>query len=104
MENRLQPFQPVGKKGIINAIFNRLLSILDEHKLLDWSAISLDGSNIRAMRCAAGAKKNIPISPMIMAWVAHEAVTNALGWFDVCSCAPDDPMKSFSNALVCDFL
>jgi hypothetical protein len=63
----------VGKK-IINFIFNNLLSILDEHKLPDWSAISLDASNIRAMRCAAGAQKNIPISPVIMAWVPHEAV------------------------------
>lgn len=38
------------------------------------SDISLDGSNTHAMRCAAGAQKNIPISPVIMAWVAHEAV------------------------------
>ncbi|CAI1543619.1 Transposase and inactivated derivatives [Serratia fonticola] len=67
-------FNRWAKKGIINSIFNKLLSILDEHELLDWSAISLDGSNIRAMRCAAGAQKNIPISSVIMAWVAHEVV------------------------------
>lgn len=35
-----------------------------------WSATVLDGSNIRALRCAAGAQKNIPISPEITAWVA----------------------------------
>ncbi len=67
-------FNRWAKKGIIKFIFNKLLSILDEHKLLDWPAISLDGINIRAMRCAAGAQKNIPISLVIMAWVAHEAV------------------------------
>ncbi|EBU8907018.1 IS5 family transposase, partial [Salmonella enterica subsp. enterica] len=50
-------FNRWSKSGIINIIFNRLLSILDENDCLDWSAISLDGSNIRACHCAAGAPK-----------------------------------------------
>lgn len=66
-------FNRWSKSGIINIIFNKLLSILDENDYLDWSAISLDGSNIRACHCAAGAQKYILISPQIMRWVAHEA-------------------------------
>ncbi len=38
-------------------IFNRLLHVLDDKKLIDWDAIALDGSNIRALKAAAGAKK-----------------------------------------------
>ncbi|WP_387490331.1 IS5 family transposase [Photorhabdus sp. RM96S] len=53
-------FNRWSKSGIINLIFNKLLSILDEQDLVDWSAISLDGSNIRAAHCAAGAPKKHP--------------------------------------------
>ncbi len=67
-------FNRWSKEGIINLIFNQLLSVLDENDLLDWSAVALDGSNIRALKCAAGAKKNIQISSQIMGWVALEAV------------------------------
>ncbi|EQC00986.1 transposase [Photorhabdus temperata subsp. temperata M1021] len=67
-------FNRWSKSGIINKIFNRLLSILDEKGLLDWPEICLDGSNIRASKDAAGAKKNIPISLTIMRWVAHAVV------------------------------
>jgi len=45
------------KSGVINIIFNRLLSDLDTHGLVNCSATALDGSNIRALRCAAGAQK-----------------------------------------------
>lgn len=62
------------KSGVINIIFNRLLSSLDAHGLIDWSATALDGSNIRALRCAAGAQKNIPISRETAAWVALAVV------------------------------
>lgn len=55
-------------------IFNKLLTLLDTNSLIDWSATALDGSNIRALKCAAGAQKNIPISPEIMGWVALAAV------------------------------
>ena len=62
------------KSGVINIIFNRLLSSFDSHDLADWSATALDGSNIRALKCAAGAQKNSPISPEIMGWVALAVV------------------------------
>ncbi|EKW70807.1 putative transposase [Escherichia coli 96.0932] len=42
---------------MINIIFNRLLSRLDANGFVDWSATALDGSNIRALKCAAGAQK-----------------------------------------------
>ncbi len=58
-------FNRLSKSGVINIIFNRLLSFLDAHGLVDWSATALDGSNIRALKCAAGAQKNIPILPTI---------------------------------------
>jgi transposase len=55
-------FNRWSKSGVINIIFNRLLSSLDAHGLVDWSATALDGSNIRALRCAAGAKKHSDIA------------------------------------------
>lgn len=45
---------------MINIIFNNLLSFLDAHGLVGWSATALEGSNIRALRCAAGAQKKHP--------------------------------------------
>ncbi|MGL5102358.1 MAG: IS5 family transposase, partial [Plesiomonas sp.] len=53
-------FNRWSKSGVINMIFNRLLHILDDKKLIDWDAIALDGSNIRALKAAAGAKKKYP--------------------------------------------
>ncbi|GAB7197924.1 hypothetical protein OS11_42010 [Dickeya oryzae] len=41
----------------MNSIFNKLLQILDEKALIDWDVIALDGSNVRALKAAAGAKK-----------------------------------------------
>ena len=67
-------FNRWSKSRVINIIFNRLLSHLNAHGLVDWSATALDGSNIRALRCAAGAQKNITISPEITAWVALAVV------------------------------
>jgi transposase len=40
-------FNRWSKSGAINIIFNRLLSSLDAHGLVDWSTTALDGSNIR---------------------------------------------------------
>ncbi|AAL72447.1 ISSfl1 ORF1 [Shigella flexneri] len=67
-------FNRWSKSGVINIIFNRLLSLLDANGFIDWSATALDGSNIRALKCAAGAQKNIPISTEIMGRVALAAV------------------------------
>lgn len=47
-------------------IFNRLLQFLYDEKRIDWDAITLDGYNIRTLKAAAGAKKNIPMSLQIM--------------------------------------
>ena len=54
----------------MNNIFNKSLQILDEKELVDWDVIALDGSNIRALKAAAGAKKNIPMNSTILCWVA----------------------------------
>jgi len=66
-------FNRWSKAGVISIIFNKLLQILDEKELIDWDAIALDGSNIRALKAAAGTKKNIQMNPMTMGWVALAA-------------------------------
>jgi len=67
-------FNRWSKSGVINIIFNRLLSALDAHVLVDCPATALYGSNIRALRCAAEGQKNILISPQIAVWVALTVV------------------------------
>lgn len=67
-------FNRWSKSGVINSIFNKLLQILDESELIDWDAIALDGSNIRALKAAAGAKKNTPMNSRSMGLVALEVV------------------------------
>ncbi len=42
----------------MNSIFNKLLQILDEKALIDRDVIALDGSNVCALKAAAGAKKH----------------------------------------------
>jgi len=66
-------FNRWSKAGVINCIFNKLLQILDGKRWVDWDAIALDGSNIRALKAAAGAKKNTPMNSAVMGWVALEA-------------------------------
>ncbi|MBN3064288.1 IS5 family transposase [Pectobacterium aquaticum] len=48
------------KAGIMNSIFNKLLQIPDEKALIDWDVIALDGSNVRALKAAAGGEKKHP--------------------------------------------
>ncbi|CTQ23781.1 transposase (fragment) [Klebsiella variicola] len=50
-------FNRWSKTRVMNSIFNKLLQILDEKELVNWDVIALDGSNIRALKAAAGAKK-----------------------------------------------
>ena len=50
-------FNRWSKQGIINIIFNQLLQFLDEKGQIDWQSVSIDGSHIRALKAAAGAKK-----------------------------------------------
>ncbi|ADP10909.1 IS427 family transposase [Erwinia sp. Ejp617] len=66
-------FNRWAKTGVMDSIFNKLLQILDEKELIDWDVIALDGSNIRALKAAAGAKKNIRMNSRIMGWVALAA-------------------------------
>lgn len=54
-------FNRWSKSGVISIIFNKLLSSIDAHGLVDWSATALE-------------RKNIPISPEIIAGVALAAV------------------------------
>ncbi|MEH0875758.1 IS5 family transposase [Pectobacterium cacticida] len=53
-------FNRWSKTGVMNSIFNKLLQILDEKALIDWDVIALDGSNVRALKAAAGAQKKHP--------------------------------------------
>ncbi|MGR5154200.1 IS5 family transposase [Photobacterium swingsii] len=62
------------KNGLLDCIFNRLLTELEENSLIDWEAVVLDGSLIRAHKSAAGAKKTIQFNLELMRLVAHEAV------------------------------
>lgn len=55
-------FNRWSKTGVINNIFNRLLTLLNANSLIDWSATALYSSNIRALRCAAGAQKHPDIA------------------------------------------
>ena len=59
-------FNKWSKQEIINSIFNQLLQILEQRNLIDWSSVLLDGSNVRALKAAAGAKKKILMTYQIM--------------------------------------
>ncbi|CCG85990.1 putative transposase [Erwinia piriflorinigrans CFBP 5888] len=50
----------------MNSIFNELSQILDEKELIDWDVIVLNGSNFRALKAAARAKKYIRMNSTIM--------------------------------------
>lgn len=57
----------------MSTTFNKLLHTQDEKGFMDWDVIALDGSNIRALKAAVGAEKNIPMYSTIMGWVARGA-------------------------------
>ena len=67
-------FNRWSKSGVINIIFNRLLLLLDANGFVDWSATALDGSNIQALKCAAGAQKKHPDIDGDNGWVALAVV------------------------------
>jgi transposase len=62
------------RKGLIDAIVEAFLKMLDERGEIDWDLWCVDGSNVRAARCAAGAaKKGGPQeNPQTMRSVARE--------------------------------
>lgn len=60
------------REGLFDRILARLHVSLDEYGRIDWSVFDVDGTNIRAHRCAAGgagsSKKTGPTSPLTSPW------------------------------------
>ena len=57
------------REGLFDRILDRLHLSLDEDGRIDWSVFNVDGSNIRANRLAAGArKKEGKTSPPTTPW------------------------------------
>lgn len=62
-------FNRWSKSGVINIIFNRLLTLLDANSLIDWSATALDrsrggfGTKIHLATDGSGLPLNIVLSP-----------------------------------------
>jgi transposase len=78
------PFQSVHryfstwrKNGVFAAIVETLQLELDKDGLIDWELWCVDGSNVRAARCAAGASKKVsrrtPTSRPTTRWAAAGA-------------------------------
>lgn len=64
------------KEGVWDRILQALQVYLDQLGKLDWDLWCMDGTNIRAHRCAAGAgKKGVPKSRKTMGWAAAEEAT-----------------------------
>lgn len=64
------------KEGFWDTILQALQVHLDQLGKLDWDLWCVDGTNVRAHRCAAGAgKKGVPKSRKTMGWAAPEAAT-----------------------------
>jgi putative transposase len=50
-------FREWRQKGVIDGIAEALLKMLEERGEIDWKLWCIDGSNVRAARCAGGAPK-----------------------------------------------
>jgi len=65
------------KSGVFDRILERLRMRLDRAGKIDWDLWCIDGSNVRAARCAAGADKKVatgtPMSRRITHWAAAAA-------------------------------
>lgn len=62
--------------GVFDRIVERLQVELDDAGKIDWELWCIDGSNIRAARCAAGGgKKGEPKSPRTTRWAVPAAVS-----------------------------
>jgi transposase len=66
-------FNRYRKSGLFDLILKRLRARLDKLGRIDWDYWCFDGTNIRAARCAAGAKKHQRIRPWATAAAASEA-------------------------------
>lgn len=64
------------KQGLWDTILQALQMYLDRLGKLDWDLWCIDGTNVRAHRCAAGAgKKGVQTSRKTMGWAAQEEAT-----------------------------
>lgn len=64
-------FNAWSRTGVIQTALQRVKSLLDELEIIDWRLWCIDGTNVRAARCAAGASKKRGLqSPLIMRWAA----------------------------------
>jgi len=72
-----QRFTRWRRDGTLERLVERLQSELDAEGMLDWSLWCVDGSNVRAARCAAGAEKKGArrTSRKTMRWVARGEAT-----------------------------
>lgn len=63
--------------GTFDALLQRLQIRLDRQGKIDWDLWCIDGSNVRAARCAAGAEKKVAAatrrSRRTTLWAAHAA-------------------------------
>ena len=84
LPDRFGPFQSVHryfsawrKSGVFAAIVEALQLRLDKDGLIDWELWCVDGSNVLAARCAAGASKKVsrltPTSRPTTRWAAAGA-------------------------------
>lgn len=84
LPERYGPFQSVHRyftnwqrTGVFAAIVETLQVKLDKEGLIDWELWCVDGSNVRAARCAAGAEKKVSnstrASRTTTRWAAREA-------------------------------
>jgi putative transposase len=68
-------------EGLFNRILHRLHLQLDDEGRINWSQFNVDGSNIRADRSAAGARKKGDKSPKITPWDdPAEALARSFIW------------------------
>lgn len=61
------------RDGTIGKVFDKIIALLEERGDLDWELWCLDGTIIRAARCAGGARKKTtyPTNRRTMPWVGR---------------------------------
>lgn len=59
------------KRGVFDRILEKLQIRLDRAGKIDWDLWCIDGSNVRAGRCAAGADKKVAIDTQMSRKITH---------------------------------
>ena len=76
--------------GTFDRILQRLQIRLDRQGKIDWDLWFVDGSNVRAARCAAGARKkdDRPASPPTTLWAARvaDSAASSIWWWTPTAC------------------